>query len=528
MDRPRCSPGRLVVAFRGEVVMELPLEGSALGIGSSEDNELRLAGTGVRDHHLVLRRRGRRWIALARGEACIAGPSGKPVRQERLVPGTRIAFGDFTIEMTSTADPRASTATLLESHARRSCPAMELRTQDDRLLLGRSGATIGRDPSCDLVADDPYMSLVHARVMPAPGGWVVTDMGSRNGTRLDGRLVDGAELCPGSRLVLGRTLVECVEPDPDPSGSWVKTPGLGSSIDEIDRCAATALPVLLVGESGVGKEGLARRLHERGSRSRGPFVPVNCGALPESLADSILFGHVRGAFTGANEPRQGLVQASSSGTLFLDEVGELSPASQARLLRVVEESAVRPLGSARTEPVDLRIVSATHRDLPSRVREETFRLDLLHRLAVLTVEVPPLRRRASDIDVLVRHLLERGDVPAAGILPEALEILRQHSWPGNVRELRNVLSRASMLAAGGVILPAHVVFMDPGSEPLPRRVLPSTEAEARTLLARSSGNITRAARTLGVARSTLRDRLKRLGILPTARSCQPPAHPSRA
>jgi two-component system response regulator HydG len=240
---------------------------------------------------------------------------------------------------------------------------------------------------------------------------------------------------------------------------------------------------------------------------------VNCGALPEELADSILFGHVRGAFTGASEDRRGLVRASSGGTLFLDEVGELSPAVQARLLRVLEEGVVRPLGSSATHEVDLRIVAATHRDLRQSVMEGCFRLDLFHRLAVLSVEVPPLRRRTGDVDVLARWMLEHGDVRASGLAPEALDLLRAYPWPGNVRELRNVLSRAALGSGGGLILPSHLVFMCSADElPQPRCRPPVSVAEARALLARAEGNVTRAARLAGVARSTLRGQLRRLGL----------------
>jgi DNA-binding NtrC family response regulator len=263
----------------------------------------------------------------------------------------------------------------------------------------------------------------------------------------------------------------------------------------------------------VGKEGLARRLHVRGPRAGRPFVPINCGALPESLADSLLFGHVRGAFTGAHEHRRGLVLASSGGTLFLDEVGELTAAAQVRLLRVIEEGAVRPLGSSETEDVDLRIVAATHRDLPRRVREGAFRLDLLHRIAVLTLNVPPLRKRRVDIPILARWMLGRGETGAASISHEAMEVLRSHSWPGNVRELRNVLSSAALRAGGGVIMPDHLVFLESGAAPEPRcSGLPSTTDEARALLQRSGGNVALAARSLGVARSTLRDQLRRLEV----------------
>jgi transcriptional regulator with AAA-type ATPase domain/pSer/pThr/pTyr-binding forkhead associated (FHA) protein len=518
--RPPRVLQRLVVTLRGDPVLELPLEASCLGIGSGEDNDLRLAGTGMEKHHLVLRRRGRRWLALARDDARLEDGSGRSVRQVLVEPGARVRFGEYVLKVTE-PDPGcgSGTETLDDAGSRPAPGGLALLVPGPRgsrhVDVGARGVTIGRGTECDVVLEDTYVSLVHARVQPARDGWVIIDQGSRNGTRVDGHRVDGAELRPGSLVAIGRSVIECVGCG-DPSvhdNNWLETPGMRRVIHEADRCARSSLPVLLIGESGVGKEGLARRLHSRGPRAGRPFVPVNCGALPESLADSLLFGHVRGAFTGAHEQRAGLVQASSGGTLFLDEIGELTGAAQARLLRVIEEGVVRPLGSNETEAVDLRIVAATHRDLPRRVREGAFRLDLLHRIAVLTLDVPPLRKRKADITILARWLLERGESGAASISAEAMEVLRSHPWPGNVRELRNVLSSGAMRAGGGVIMPDHLVFLEPGSAAEPRvDGLPTTPDEARALLERAGGNVTRAARSLGVARSTLRDQLRRLEV----------------
>jgi transcriptional regulator with AAA-type ATPase domain/pSer/pThr/pTyr-binding forkhead associated (FHA) protein len=518
--RPPRALQRLVVILRGDPVLELPLEASCLGIGSGADNDLRLAGPGVEKHHLVLRRRGRRWLALAHGDARLEDCRGRSARQVLVEPGARVRFGEYVLKVAE-RDPGCGTGTetLDDAGSRPGRGELALLVPGPggprHVDVGPQGVTIGRGEDCDVVLADTFVSLVHARVQRARGGWIVIDQGSRNGTRVDGHLVDGAELRPGSLIAIGRTVIECVgraEPSAH-DGNWLETPGMRRVIHEADRCACTSLPALLIGESGVGKEGLARRLHSRGPRASRAFVPVNCGALPESLADSLLFGHVRGAFTGAHEHRSGLVQASSGGTLFLDEVGELTAAAQARLLRVIEEGAVRPLGSNETEAVDLRIVAATHRDLPRRVREGAFRLDLLHRIAVLTLDVPPLRRRKADIPILARWLLGQGEAGAASISAEAMEVLRSHPWPGNVRELRNVLSSGALRAGGGVIMPEHLVFLEPGSAGEPcGNGLPATTDEARALLERAGGNVTRAARALGVARSTLRDQLRKLEV----------------
>ncbi len=511
---------RLTVSFRGVIIMEIPLQGSSFGVGSGPGEDLRLAGGSIVNHHLVLRRRGRRWQAVACEGARIMDGEGRSARRMIMRPGVVLRLDQFSLQVENSCPPTetSGTQTLPESRCHDSPPQMELRTPEGcrprKLRLKDRPVCIGRDASCDLIIEDPYISLKHARISPVAGSWVITDLGSLNGTRIEGKRVDGAELVGGMRIGIGRTIIECgayghvVE-----SGSWLVTRGITAVVEEIERCAGTDLPVLILGESGTGKEGIARRLHDRSRRRSGTFVPVNCAAMPESLADSLLFGHAKGAYTGAQEHTQGLISVSSGGTLFLDEVGELSASSQARLLRVIEEGMVRPLGSLQVDPVDLRIVAATNRNLGEMVNRGMFRLDLFHRLAVLTVKIPPLRDRRSDISELARFLISSRVIPAHGLSPSAMELLTRQSWPGNVRELRNVLARGAVEAAGGIIEPGHLRFpasMESGMKP--RGELPSTADEAASLLCRASGNISKAARMLGVARSTLRDHLVRLGV----------------
>ncbi len=288
----------------------------------------------------------------------------------------------------------------------------------------------------------------------------------------------------------------------------------------VDRVAPADIPVLVTGESGTGKELVARRLHARSPRFAGPFVAVNAAALPESLAESELFGHERGAFTGADRARAGRFEEASGGTLFLDEIGELAPALQAKLLRVLEDHRVRRLGSERDVAVDVRLVAATNRDLAREAETGGFRRDLFFRLAVVPVALPPLRERPDDIPLLARHfvarLAARHRVPVPELAAGALDALARHDWPGNVRELRNVLERA-VVVRGGQPIREEDVHLPAGfaasAAPAPTLDEETREREAALeALRHSGGNRDAAARRLGISVRTLYYRLRRWGL----------------
>jgi DNA-binding NtrC family response regulator len=308
------------------------------------------------------------------------------------------------------------------------------------------------------------------------------------------------------------------------------TPAMRAVHEEVRDIAPTMISVLLVGETGVGKEVLARLIHEWSGRG-GRLITVNTAALPESLVESELFGHERGAFSGALTAKAGLVEAAHGGTLFLDEIGDLPLPLQAKLLRVLEERAVRRLGATQERKIDVRVIAATHRDLERAVAENAFRRDLLFRLNACTLRIPPLRERAEEIEPLALHLLGsvRGAAPIE-LSPEALAILRRYPWPGNVRELRNVLERGAALTRGGVLrpehLPEHVRAPPPPADP-PGRTPGSTPAplgDVRGALAdyerqrildaldQVHGNQSQAAKILGLPRRTLAYKMARLGI----------------
>ena len=280
---------------------------------------------------------------------------------------------------------------------------------------------------------------------------------------------------------------------PDAPGDDIVTgdPRMLDVLELVDRVAVTDVPVLVTGESGTGKELVARRLHARSPRAAGPFVAVNAAALPESLAESELFGHERGAFTGADRARAGRFEEARGGTLFLDEIGELAPAHQAKLLRVVEERRVRRLGSERDVPVDVRIVAATNRDLAREAGTGGFRRDLYFRLAVVPVALPPLRERPGDIALLARHFVERlaarHRLPVPELGDEALAALARHDWPGNVRELRNTLERAVVVRAGHPVRAEDVRPAAASAAPSPTLDEETREREAALEALRLSG-----------------------------------------
>ncbi len=305
-----------------------------------------------------------------------------------------------------------------------------------------------------------------------------------------------------------------------------RSAGMRRVFDVIRQVAPTRTTVLITGESGTGKELVARAIHQNSPRKSARFVAINCAALPATLLESELFGHEKGAFTGATQRRQGLIQAANGGTLFIDEVAELEPSLQVKLLRVLESRLVMPLGSNREEPVDIRILAATHQDLEKRVQEGRFREDFLYRLKVVSIQLPPLRDRRDDIPLLARTFLEQAvqenGLNARRLTPEALSRLASYHWPGNVRELRNVIESAAVLSADESIgiedLPPPLVERpQAGVGGLFHVGMTMEELERQAILATlksTGGNRTRAAEQLGISLRTLQRKLKEYQVEP--------------
>jgi two-component system nitrogen regulation response regulator GlnG len=409
------------------------------------------------------------------------------------------------------------------------------------LAMTSALATVGRHPTNDLVLDDPRTSGVHLELRRVGDRVHVRDAGSTNGTWIGAHRVMEIDLAVGGELTVGGTALRL---DFDDAAIPVRRSTahsfgdmVGSSPEMLElfatlgRIAPKDLTVLVQGETGTGKEEVARALHSHSPRSAGPFIVIDATSLPQSLAESLLFGHERGAFTGADQRRAGLFEAGHGGTVFLDEVGELPEAIQAKFLRVLERREVTRVGGTTPVKVDVRVVAATHRDLRHEIDAGRFREDLFYRLAQMRLVLPPLRDRPADVAVLCAKILREiaGSGPPLTLESSALAQLETLPWPGNVRELRNVLVRAAALASGRVIQRADVAgeglgfrgareeraaldLSGPFAAAKERAVDRFESAYLAALMRRCAGNLSLAARESDVARNHLRDLLKKRGL----------------
>ncbi len=402
--------------------------------------------------------------------------------------------------------------------------------------LARDGEyVVGRGEGCDVRVADASLSRRHAVVRLRPR-LTVEDLGSANGTRVRGRpLAAGApvEVAPGEVFELASVLCVVETPETDPArrppsaapGVVVADPAMAELHALVARVAAGSIHVLLLGETGVGKEVFAAALHRLSPRADKPFLRLNCAAFTETLVEAELFGHEKGAFTGAVTARAGLLESAQGGTVFLDEVGELPLTLQAKLLRVLEDREVRRVGAVATRPFDARVVAATNRDLQAEIAAGHFRSDLYFRLNGFSLTIPPLRRRPGEVLPLAEHFLAEAArrMPgsrAPSLAADARDALLRYAWPGNIRELRNVMERAHLLAGDGDVnakLLGLAVDPAPAAPPDAATSLRGAlEREERQrivdALERTRGNQTRAAALLGISRRTLIDKLELHGL----------------
>ena len=336
---------------------------------------------------------------------------------------------------------------------------------NEAIILGHEPFVIGTDFSATLRLPDPSVSRRHIELINKGGYVKATDLDSTNGSYYEANRFKSLDLGPGSVFRIGETELQIVAPeknDPIPPAeetSFGRLLGKSRKIREVfavlQRASRTEATVLIAGETGTGKEIVAEAIHEESERREGPFIVVDCASIPSNLIESELFGHVKGAYTNAMTDRTGAFEQADGGTIFLDELGELPPALQPRLLRVLETRRVKRVGANDFRPVDVRVIAATNRSLEDEVREKRFRSDLYFRLAVIRVNLPPLRDRREDIPVLARAFLERHNERNDGTLsltPEIIAALTSYDWPGNVRELRNVIDQAASLSSEGLSL----------------------------------------------------------------------------
>ena len=389
------------------------------------------------------------------------------------------------------------------------------------VALERGEITLGRDHPAFARHPDGRMSRSHARVRFDGRRFEVTDLESRNGTSADGVALErGAHRELGRVVRVGDSLLAPVG-DLGPlarlgvrtDGARVEGPALQEVLAAVAHAARLGTTLHVTGESGAGKEGLARAFHAAGPAPGGPFQAVNCATIPEGVAERLLFGAKRGAFSGADADADGYVQAAHGGTLFLDEVESMPMTMQIKLLRVLQERVVERLGSNQQLPVDCRVVAATKDDLKERAERQTFRADLYYRLNVVTIDLPPLRERREDIPLLLEHFLllaaARHDRPLPAVPPEQMRRLMAHTWPGNVRELRNV---ADCIVLG---VSTEVLGGNPADTP-PASLAESVDSFERSLIAaelrRQGGSLARSAEALRVAKTTLHDKIRKSGL----------------
>ena len=406
-----------------------------------------------------------------------------------------------------------------------------------RVRVDGATAKVGSGEGCTLRLADRAVSRMHLELTVGVSTVAVRDLGSTNGTFLGDVRVRDADVTPGTAIRVGGSAFR-IDSATEPAfvalssrTSFGELVGGSLAMRQVytvlERVAASDTTLLVQGETGTGKDVVARSVHALSPRARGPFVPVDCGAIPEQLFESELFGHMRGAFTGAIANRGGAFEEANGGTLFLDEIGEMPLAMQAKLLRAIETRRVRRVGAGKETDVDVRIVCATNRRLATMVNEGTFREDLYYRLAVVEVSLPPLRERRDDIPAIAQSLYEKLTKRDVGIPTDLLNSLLNRAFPGNVRELRNALERAITLGASEgmptgaatgaatslpqgleTIVPLHLPLKD-------ARDAWTSEFEnvyVRAMMRKTNGNVTRAAELAGVSRRFLQRTIARLGL----------------
>ncbi|HLK91702.1 MAG TPA: sigma 54-interacting transcriptional regulator [Polyangia bacterium] len=407
----------------------------------------------------------------------------------------------------------------------------------ESIAIGKVSFTLGSGSGVDVPLSDPTISRRHLGVEPGPDGVTLRDLGSTNGSFVQGSRFNELTLGFGTEVTIGKTVLkyvpneEAVDLVPSESESYGalvgRDPKLRTLFRLLDDVAATDATVLIEGETGTGKELFAEEIHRHSPRRNGPFVVFDCGAVPDELIESALFGHVRGAFTGAVTDRRGAFEEADGGTLFLDEIGELSMAVQPALLRALDKQSVRPVGGTSYTRASVRVVAATNRNLRAAIAAKQFREDLYYRVAVVRMLVPPLRDRPDDIPLLVEHFVRQfsPERPLA-VAPADLARLRAHPWLGNARELRNVVERACALSRGSELVIDTLEERADGGAPggeIPDLTLPFKEAKARVvdafertyieaLLKHHEGNLSAAARSAEIDRKHLRELLRKHGL----------------
>ena len=521
--------GTLVFSVKNQRLFEFKLTSQHISIGRSDSCDVALPGEGLSRQHCTLSRRGHRWMLTDTSKhGTFIGD--EKITKRVLGVGSSFQIGPYSVMMQESTQPAEETAVFSPKHHE------FIVACDDALIVERATLSVIRGPdkgrsftlskieniiggsgSPVVIKDDSIMDN-HFSVVVARGRPMILP---QNGpVYLDGhRLIGLTPVYPDDVLSVGQSkftvkplTIEEEQPETDQFGAMIGSTNIMlQTFGRLKMFAGHDFPVLITGESGTGKELAAKGLHDHSLRSTGPFIAINCAAIPENLVESELFGYEKGAFSGALTRKDGAFHQAHRGTLFLDELGELPMAVQTKLLRVLESGEVRRVGAQKSEFPDVRIIAATNRDLSQMVVHKTFREDLLFRLQVLAVNLPPLRDRKADVLQIAEHIC--GTLGATCTISERVRnMFWEYSWPGNVRELRNVLQRAFVLSGGAIDIEHIEVFANVTPNGMDPRLLENKAFLQRTLN-KYGGNRSQVARELGIPRTTLVYKMKKCGLM---------------
>lgn len=538
----------LLVSKNNQLFFRVSLSVKGLTIGRSRDNDISLPDPDISRCHAEIMWRDGEYYIIDRSSAGTL-VQNSPARESRLCDHDKIDIGNWKLTFrqgSKTGEDSFRETKTRTTNIKRECATkiLKLDTLRDQFIVknpvliveGRQKETIpwssskerliiGSESTCDIAMNDEYVSAKHCMIRREADGFMLSDLGSTNGTLVEGRKIQEMPLHFPSSFTVGETKITLKEleerEDIMPPATMESFCGLVGASEvmrrlyaKIEKVAPTPHPVLIQGETGSGKELVARALHQLSDRNLGPYIILNCGAISSNLIESELFGHEKGAYTGAYTRRQGAFEQANGGTLFLDEIGELPIELQPKLLRVLENKTLRRVGGESEMSVDVRVLAATHRSLADRIVEGKFREDLYYRLTVIPLFLPSLKARKEDIPLLANYFVREASMgqPKA-FSDQALEKLIGHSWPGNVRELKNTILRSLIFCKGSTVEDQEIELASGGLKPEESSDLGVLEKEKiLETLEKSEGNKTKAAALLGIAKSTLFKKLKDYGI----------------
>lgn len=530
----------LVFTRNGRPLMRQRLDNAPLNIGRDTDNHIQLTDEEISRHHLSIKWQDGQYILtdISRNGTLV---NNKLVESSPINIGDTISLGSWTLEVAQ-AETGATPPTIVSTHQTTSVLNFDSDKKTiatERLNLTvtppdkntftadvtQSEAVIGSMDTCDIIVTDPFVSRKHCRIAHRQGQVILLDLESTNGTYVENIRVNQVNIPPQGSFQIGKTHInyklerdaEIIKPSVQTCLGQIlgRSKAMREIFSLIERVAPSDATMLITGESGTGKELVARQIHQMSHRSSKPFISINCGALPASIIESQLFGHERGAFTGAVERSVGLFEQAHGGTLFLDEIGEMPLELQTRLLQVIENRMVRRLGGKQEVEVDFRLIAATNNDLQRLVSEQRFRQDLFYRLYVVPIKLTPLRDREGDVEFLANHFVDELAPRHSniGLSANAINKLSTHNWPGNVRELKNVIQRTIILSDSQTIEADSLSFAPLSTETMSELNLEVKEKEAIiTALKENKGNQTKTAKHLGIARTTLATKISKYEI----------------